>query len=194
MKKTLTAMIGVLALTFTACSGGLNTAAPVIGINGADGVVTVTRTINDKTGLTNYEIQYKAAEYTFRTVPGSPGGNIVGFAVTSSKIGSNPNLIDPKKPDTREAVNIFVQSGFTCTPVPAPTQNCDNPTTRGPANGIESAKIFLTGGSELAAYMIANNTSATQVYNITFLGKDTALNDFILPVKNMQFVGIFNSK
>ena len=42
--------------------------------------------------------------------------------------------------------------------------------------------------------MISNNLPATQVYDITFLGKDTALNDFNLPIKNMQFVGIFNSK
>jgi hypothetical protein len=194
MKKTLTAMIGIIALTLTGCSGGLNTAEPVIGTSGADGVVTVTRTKNKDTGEITYTTEYKAAEYTFRTVPGSPGGNIVGFAVTSSKIGSNPNLIDPKKPDTREAVNMFVQSGFTCTPAPAATQNCENPTTRSPANGSESGKILLTGGSELAAYMIANNLPATQVYNITFLGKDTALNDFTLPIKNMQFVGIFNSK
>jgi hypothetical protein len=194
MNKTLTAMIGTLALTFTGCSGGLNTAPPVIGISGADGTVTVTRTKNKDTGEITYTTEYKAAEYTFRTVPGSPGGNVVGFAVTSSKIGSNPNLIDPKKPETREALNMFVQSGFTCTPAPAATQNCDNPTTRSPANGIESGKILLTGGSELASYMIANNSPATQVYNITFIGKDTALNDFTLPIKNMQFVGIFNSK
>lgn len=187
-------MIGIIALTFTGCSGGLNTAPPVIGTGGSDGTVTVTRTINEKTGLPNYTVEYKAAEYTFRSVPGSPGGNIVGFAVTSSKIGSNPNTIDPKKPETRDAVNMFVQSGFTCTPAPAATQNCDNPTTRSPANGTESGKILLTGGSDLAAYMIANNTPATQVYNITFLGKDTALNDFSVPLKNMQFVGIFNSK
>lgn len=194
MKKPLTAMIGLLALTLTGCPGGFNTVAPIIGINGVDGTVTVTRTINEKTNLPNYVVEYKSAEYTFRTVPGSPGGNIVGFAVTSSKIGSNPNLIDPKKPDTREALNMFVQSGFTCTPAPSANQNCENPTTRSPANGTESGKILLTGGAELAAYMIANNTPATQVYNITFLGKDTALNDFSLPVKNMQFVGIFNSK
>jgi hypothetical protein len=194
MKKILTTMIGVLALTLTACSGGFNTAPPVIGTSGADGTVTVTRTKNRDTGEITYTTEYKAAEYTFRSVPGSPGGNIVGFAVTSSKIGSNPNLIDPKKPETREALNMFVQSGFTCTPAPAATQNCDNPTTRSPANGTESGKILLTGGTELAKYMIDNNTPATQVYNITFLGKDTALNDFNLPEKGMQFVGIFNSK
>ena len=194
MNKTLTAMIGALALTFTGCAGGLNTAAPVIGISGADGTVTVTRTKNKDTGEITYTTEFKSAEYTFRAVPGSPGGNIVGFAVTSSKIGSNPNLIDPKKPDTREALNMFVPSGFTCTPAPASNQNCENPTTRSPANGAESGKILLTGGGELANYMIANNSAATQVYNITFLGKDTALNDFTLPIKNMQFVGVFNSK
>jgi hypothetical protein len=194
MKTTLTAIIGALALTLTGCPGGFNTAAPVIGTSGADGTVTVTRTKNKDTGEITYKTEYKAAEYTFRTVPGSPGGNIVGFAVTSSKIGSNPNLIDPKKPETREALNMFVQSGFTCTPAPAVTQNCENPTTRSPANGAESGKILLTGGAELAAYMIANNLPATQVYNITFIGKDTTLNDFSLPLKNMQFVGIFNSQ
>jgi hypothetical protein len=194
MKKTLTAMIGVLTIALTSCSGGLNTATPAIGTNGTDGKVTVTRTKNEKTGEITYTTEYTAAEYTFRTVPGSPGGNIVGFKVTSSKIGSNPNLIDPKKPETREALNMFVQSGFTCTPAPATTQNCDNPTTRSPANGTESGKILLTGGAELAAYMIANNTPATQVYNITFQGKDTALNDFNLPLTGMQFIGVFNSK
>ena len=156
--------------------------------------MTVTRTKNKDTGEITYTTEYKSAEYTFRTVPGSPGGNIVGFAVTSSKIGSNANLIDPKKPEIRGANNIFVQSGFTCTPAPAATQNCDNPTTRSPANGSESAKRLLEGGAELAAYMISNNLPATQVYDITFLGKDTALNDFSIPVKNMQFIGIFNSK
>ena len=194
MNKPLKTMIAALALTLTACSGGLNTAPPVIGTSGADGTVTVTRTKNKDTGEITYTTEYKSAEYTFRAVPGAPGGNIVGFAVTSSRIGSNQNLIDPKKPDTREALNMFVQSGFTCTPAPASTQNCDNPTTRSPANGAESGKILLTGGAELAAYMISNNLPATQVYNITFLGKDTALNDFNLPIKNMQFVGIFNSK
>jgi hypothetical protein len=101
MKKTLTAMLGIIALTLTGCPGGFNTVAPIIGINGADGTVTVTRTEDKDTGKISYTTEYKAAEYTFRTVPGSPGGNILGFAVTSSKIGSNPNLIDPKKPETR---------------------------------------------------------------------------------------------
>ena len=194
MKKTLTAMIGLIALTITGCSGGLNTAPPVIGINGADGTVTVTRTKNKDTGEITYTTEFKAAEYTFNTFQGSPGGRIIGFKITSSKIGANPDLIDPKKPDTREALNVFVQSGFTCTPAPAATQNCDNPTTRSPANGTESGKILLTGGAELANYMIANNTAAIQFYNIVYQGKDTALNDFELPAKGMKFVGVFNSK
>jgi hypothetical protein len=194
MKKTLTAMIGIIALTLTGCSGGLNTAPPFIGINGSDGTVTVTKTINEKTGLPVYTIDLVAAEFTFNTVPGSPGGNIVGYAITSSKIGSNQNTIDPKKPETREALNVFVQSGFTCTPAPSATQNCENPTTRSPANGAVSGKFSLEGGGELASYMIANGGNATQTFNITFLGKDTALNDFTLPAKNMQFVGIFQSK
>jgi hypothetical protein len=194
MNKALTAMLGALALTFTGCPGGFNTVAPVIGINGTDGFVTVTRSKNKDTGEITYTTEFKAAEYTFRTVPGSPGGNILGFKITSSRIGSNPNLIDPKKPETRQAVNVFVQSGFACTPAPSPTQNCDNPTTRNPANGAESGKILLTGGAELANYMIANNAAASQVYNIVFQGKDTALNDFELPVAGMQYIGIFNSK
>jgi hypothetical protein len=194
MNKTLTAMIGALALTLTGCPGGLNTVAPVIGISASDGTVTVTRTEDKDTGKVTYTTEFKAATYTFRTVPGSPGGNIVGFKITSSKVGSNADLIDPKKPETREALNMFVQSGFTCTPAPASTQNCDNPTTRSPANGTESGTISLVGGGELANYMIANQGAAVQYYNIVFQGKDTALNDFNLPATGMKFIGVFNSK
>jgi hypothetical protein len=192
MKKTIIGFIGAFALItiFTACNGGISFSAVDIGVSGSDGTVTITETLDKETQKISKKVTYESAKFTFRTTPGSPGGTITGFKIVSSKVGDN-TFVEPKKPQSREAINIFVQSGFTCTPAPAVTQNCGT-IEKNPANGSESAALILTGGSELASVMIENRSPADQVYDIIFVGKDDTNHDFELPVKGMRFVGIYN--
>jgi hypothetical protein len=188
MKKTLTAMIGVLALTFTACSGGLSLADPIIGRAGSTGSVTITET-TDNSGKITRKTTFVPAVFTFRATRGSLGGIITGYKITSLKIGSNPDLVDAKKPIFTSSLNVFVQSGFSCTPAPAPGQNCTT-INKDPANGAESAPISITDGN-LEGYMLSSGGSANITYNLVFIGIDDTGHSFEIPVPGFTFIGSF---
>jgi hypothetical protein len=190
MNKPLTAMIGALAIALTSCSGGITTAAPIIGVSGSTGSVTITETKDRTTGEITRKVDNKAAVFTFRSTRGSPGGIITGYKITSMKIGSSTtDLVDPKKPLIARAFNVFVQSGFSCTPVPAPGQNCSK-IDKDPANGAESAAISI-GDANLEGFMLSNGGSANIVYTIIFTGVDDTGHDFEIPVPGFQFIGSY---
>jgi hypothetical protein len=190
MKKTLTAMIGIIALTFTGCSGGITTVAPIIGVSGSTGTVTIKETRDRTTGEITRTVENVPAKFTFRATRGSPGGNITGYRVTSAKIGSNADLIDPKRPLKYGALNVFVQSGFSCTPAAAIGQNCPG-INKDPANGAESAAIFITDGA-LEGYMIAAKGPASITYNFVFFGVDDSGHDFEISVPGFNFNGSYS--
>jgi hypothetical protein len=196
MKKPFNAIIGTLAigltgLALTGCSGGLSIAIPVINILASEGSVTITETKNATTNVITRATVSTPAKFTFRANRGSLGGNILGYRIISSQIGNNPNLIDPKKPYIREAVNMFVQSGFTCSPAPASTQSCPG-INKDPANGAESGAILISEGGALESFMLSNSGSASIAYTFVFFGKDDTGADFEIPVKGLNYIGIYN--
>jgi hypothetical protein len=190
MKKTLTAMIGIIALTFTGCSGGITTLSPIIGVSGSTGTVTIKETRDRTTGEITRTVENVPAKFTFRSTRGSPGGNITGYKITSAKIGSNADLIDPKKPENHGALNVFVQSGFSCTPAAAAGQNCPG-IDKNPANGTESSAIFITDGA-LESYMIAAKGPASIAYSFVFYGVDDSGHDFEIKVPGFTFNGSYS--
>jgi hypothetical protein len=189
MNKTLTSIIGLLAITLTGCSGGISFADPIIGRAGSTGSVTITET-RDNTGQLARKTSFVPATFTFRSTRGSLGGIINGYKITSMKIGGNPvDLIDPKKPIVTGSLNVFVQSGFSCTPAPAAGQNCST-INKDPANGAESAPISITDGS-LESYMLSNGGSANVTYNLVFTGVDDTGHNFEIPVPGFTFIGSY---
>jgi hypothetical protein len=190
MKKTLTAMIGIIALTFTGCSGGISTVAPIIGVQGNNGSVTIKETRDKTTGEITRTVENVPAKFTFRATRGSPGGIITGYRVTSAKIGSNADFIDPKRPLKHGALNVFVQSGFSCIPAAAVGQNCPG-INKDPANGSESAAILIADDA-LEGYMIAAKGPASIAYSFVFYGVDDSGHDFEIPVPGFTFNGSYS--
>jgi hypothetical protein len=190
MNKTLTAIIGTLALALTSCSGGLSLADPIIGRAGNTGSVTIVETKDRTTGEITRKAENKPAIFTFRATRGSLGGTITGYKITSAKIGGNPDLIDPKKPFVANSLNVFVQSGFSCTPAPAAGQSCST-INKDPANGAESAPISIADVN-LESFMISSGGSANITYNIVFTGVDDTNHDFEIPVPGFTYIGSYN--
>ena len=130
------------------------------------------------------------AKFTFRSTRGSPGGNITGYRITSAKIGSNADSIDPKSPKKSGALNVFIQSGFSCTPAAAAGQNCPG-INKDPANGAESAAILIAD-SALEGYMISAKGPAIVTYTFVFYGVDDSGHDFEIPVPGFTFNGSYS--
>jgi hypothetical protein len=149
--------------------------------------ITETRAFN---GALTRATTSRPAVFTFRAGPGSASGSILEYRITSDRIGSSPNLIDPRQPPVRTGLNIFVQSGFACTPAPPAEQNCIREGST-PADGLESATVAINS-SHLEAFMIANRSSASETFTIEFLGLDENGQTFTISVHGLAFVGWLN--
>jgi hypothetical protein len=191
MNKTLTAMIGVLALTVTGCStenSSFTTGVIEINPSKSDGSYIFTETITDK-GITATETA-TAAKFTFRSNPGSMAGRILGFKVTSAKIGGGQNLVDSKEP-LNGGLNIYVQSGWLCTPKPEKNNSCTG-VDKNPGSGIESDEFILGIPGDLSQIVKSNKTDATEFINLTFYGEDSTGRPFEIAVAQVKFVGRYN--
>jgi hypothetical protein len=158
--------------------------------NVSNGTIVITEKRERVTGEVTRTISNRAAQVSFRAAPGSISGNILGYRITSQKIGAGVEQIDPKKPVSYSGLNVYVQSGFSCIPAPPITQSCSIE-AGSPANGLESAATSLAFG-ELEGYMTANRSSASETLDMTFFGLDWNGNPFEIPVKGLTFVGEFN--
>ena len=155
------------------------------------GNIVVTETRNITTGQITRASTSQPATISFRAAPGSVSGSILGFRITSQKIGTGTELIDPNKPISRGGLNLYVQSGFSCIPAPAVTQSCSLEAGT-PANGLESSALSLLSDN-LEAYMVAKRSDATETMEITFLGIDENGKTFEIPVNGLSFVGQFKT-
>jgi hypothetical protein len=156
----------------------------------SDGTIVITEKRDIATGKITLAINTQPAQVSFRAAPGSISGNILGYRISSARIGAGVELIDPKKPISYSGLNVYFQSGFSCIPAPAITQSC-SVEAGSPANGLESANTSLTSG-ELEGYMAANRSSASETLDVTFFGLDGNGKPFEIPVKGLRFIGQFN--
>jgi hypothetical protein len=195
MNKTLTAMIGALMVGLTACSTGdssFSTGFVEIRPNRTvAGNVTITETLDKETGKISTKTETTSVKWIFSAGPGSPGGRILGFRITSEKVGSNPDLIDPKKPFNVGGINVYVQSGWSCTPAPGPSQSCLG-VNKDKANGAPSGAVEFAPSGALESFMLANRGSASVTYNFTFYGVDDAGKPFEIALPGEVFTGTYN--
>ncbi len=195
MKKTLMAMIGGLVLGLTACSTGdssFSTGFVEIRPNRtAAGNVTITETLDKDTQKISTKTAVTPIKWIFIAGPGSPGGRILGFRITGEKVGSNPDLIDPKKPAIVGGINVYVQSGWTCTPAPAASQSCQT-INKDKANGAPSVEISFAPSAALESYMLSNRQPASVNYNFVFYGVDDAGKQFEVALPGETVTGTYN--
>jgi hypothetical protein len=156
----------------------------------SSGTIIITETRNLTTGELTRAITSQPAKISFRAAPGSVSGSILGYRITSARIGAGVELIDPKKPILYSSLNVYVQSGFSCIPAPPSTQSCSVEAGT-PANGLESSTISLTSGL-LEDYMVANRSNASETLDATFSGLDENGKAFEIPVKSLTFIGQYN--
>jgi hypothetical protein len=156
----------------------------------SNGEIIITETRNITTGEITRAFTSQPAKISFRAAPGSISGSILGYRITSQKIGAGVELIDPNKPISRSGLNVYIQSGFSCIPAPPVTQSCSVEAGT-PANGLESSIISLSSGV-LEGYMVANRSSASETLDVTFLGLDWNGKAFEIPVKGLTFIGQYN--
>lgn len=154
------------------------------------GEIIITETRNITTGEITRAFTSQPAKISFRAAPGSISGIILGYRITSQKIGAGIELIDPNKPISRSGLNVYIQSGFSCIPAPSVTQSCSVEAGT-PANGLESTALSLFSDA-LEGYMVANRSNASETLNMTFLGLDWNGKAFEIPVNGLTFIGQFN--
>jgi IPT/TIG domain len=161
--------------------------------NKVDGSMTVTRTKNIDTGQITYSTSKTDTRLTFRSVPGSLEAIISGYRITSAKIGSSPNLISPTNPIVVQGLNVYIQAGFTCNPLPSKYLSClIGAVGYAPASGTESDALIVPVPTDLENYMIANNSAANEILQITLTGTDSLGASVEIPLPEVVFIGIYN--
>ena len=128
--------------------------------------------------------------FTFTTRPGSNAAYITSYKVVRASFNGKDQGSESVTPFKN---NIYVSSGYTCSPAPSSDQSCAflDSTTK-PANGVPSAPLSIDFAGGLVAQAEAGNTSVTGDFDIEFYGVSSSNAPVTVRLNHVIARAIFN--